>query len=115
LIMNLRCEPVTAPGAVPDRAGAGRGRRPKRARPWSGGPAPSGGSVQSRCQTPSYPAAMRRAAGYDGASQFRAAARDHQCGHVIVVPGDLMRDGPADWQALPPRLRPQRRPRPRRA
>jgi len=31
--------------------------------------------------------------------QFRVATRDHQCGHVIVVPGDLVRDGPAGWQA----------------
>ena len=37
--------------------------------------------------------------GQGGAGQFRVAGRDHECGHVVVVPGDLLRDGPADWQA----------------
>jgi hypothetical protein len=37
--------------------------------------------------------------GQGGAGQFRVAARDHECGHVVVVPGDLLRDGPAGRQA----------------
>ena len=98
LIMNLRCEPVRTPGAVPDRAGADRGRRPKRARPWSGGPAPLSGV--GPVPVPNAVIAGRdEQRGEGGAGQFRVAARDHRCGHVMVVPGDLLRDRPAGWQA----------------
>jgi hypothetical protein len=89
---------VKAPGAVPDRAGAVavedrselvRGPAGLRRRPGVG-PVPVPGAV--------VPGRGEKR-GEGGASQFRVAARDHQCGHVIVVPGDLPRDGPAGWQS----------------
>lgn len=75
--------------AVEDQSELVRGPAGLRRRPGVGPVPVPGAAVSDRDEQ----------RGEGGAGQFRVAARDHQCRHVVVVPGDLLCDGPAGWQA----------------